>query len=327
MKLPLSWLREWVDWPREWDAHELARRLTFVGLRGRGDHAGGAGLQRRRRGAHRQSVEPHPQADKLQVCRVTRRRPTVRPARRGAADRLRGGQCAGRTGQRAGDVGRGAAGRASRSRRPDCAVSTRRACCARRASWAWRRRPRASSSCHPMRRSARICATTWISTMWFSRSMSRPTAAMRCRCWAWRARWRRSRARREGAGRPAGCRAAAPADRLGARRRSAHRAVRRCSRGRARRACSRRAARGGQRAGQSAVAARAPAAHGPALDQPGGRCHQLRDARARAADACLRSCAAARGTLCARRARAGRAPAAARWARDRARRGRAGHRR
>ena len=32
MKLPLSWLRDWVELPADWDARELARRLTNAGL-------------------------------------------------------------------------------------------------------------------------------------------------------------------------------------------------------------------------------------------------------------------------------------------------------
>ena len=32
MKLPLSWLRDWVDLPAGWDARELARRLTNAGF-------------------------------------------------------------------------------------------------------------------------------------------------------------------------------------------------------------------------------------------------------------------------------------------------------
>ena len=32
MKLPVSWLTDWVDLPADWDARELARRLTAAGL-------------------------------------------------------------------------------------------------------------------------------------------------------------------------------------------------------------------------------------------------------------------------------------------------------
>ena len=70
-------------------------------------------------------------------------------------------------------------------------------------------------------------------------------------------------------------------------------------------------ARHRQPRGDAAVDARAPAPRGRALDQPGGRRHQLRDARARPADACLRSGQAPGRHPCAAGA-AGRAADAAR---------------
>ena len=68
------------------------------------------------------SAEPHPQADKLRVCRVTQRR------RRPGADRLRRAQCARGTEERAGRDRRHAARVSSTSRRRDCAASTPTAC-------------------------------------------------------------------------------------------------------------------------------------------------------------------------------------------------------
>ena len=42
MKLPLSWLREWVQIAADWDARELARRLTLAGFEVEAIAAGGA---------------------------------------------------------------------------------------------------------------------------------------------------------------------------------------------------------------------------------------------------------------------------------------------
>ena len=67
MKLPLSALRAWVDVP--WDAPELARRLTFAGFEVEGMAAAAPAFH----GvvvAKILSAEPHPQAQKLQICRV-----------------------------------------------------------------------------------------------------------------------------------------------------------------------------------------------------------------------------------------------------------------
>lgn len=67
MKTPLSWIREYVD--LEAPAAEVARRLTFSGIELEGmevtgGQAGGVIVGEVR------SVEKHPQADKLSVCRV-----------------------------------------------------------------------------------------------------------------------------------------------------------------------------------------------------------------------------------------------------------------
>ncbi len=68
MKLPVSWLRSWVDVP--WKDRELADRLTMLGfevesLQPVAPPFSGVVV------AEIRSAAPHPQADKLQVCRVT----------------------------------------------------------------------------------------------------------------------------------------------------------------------------------------------------------------------------------------------------------------
>ncbi len=68
MKLPVSALRAWVQPP--WDVPELARRLTMAGFEVESIAAAAPAFQ----GvvvARIVSVEPHPQAEKLRVCRVT----------------------------------------------------------------------------------------------------------------------------------------------------------------------------------------------------------------------------------------------------------------
>jgi len=70
VKLALSWLREWVHIPPDWDARQLAARLTQGGfeveavLPAAGAFSGVVV-------AKILSAEPHPQAGKLQVCRVS----------------------------------------------------------------------------------------------------------------------------------------------------------------------------------------------------------------------------------------------------------------
>jgi len=67
MKLPLSWLRSWVE--LSWSDRELADRLTMLGFevealsRAAGDFSG---VQV----ARIVTAEPHPQAERLQLCRV-----------------------------------------------------------------------------------------------------------------------------------------------------------------------------------------------------------------------------------------------------------------
>jgi phenylalanyl-tRNA synthetase beta chain len=69
VKIPLSWLREWVTIPPAWSARELADRLTQAGfevegLQGAAEPFSGVVV------AKILQCEPHPQAQKLQVCRV-----------------------------------------------------------------------------------------------------------------------------------------------------------------------------------------------------------------------------------------------------------------
>ena len=69
MKLPLSWLRDWIEWPAEWDVAELARRLTMAGfeieaIAPAAADFGGVVV------ARIVEVQPHPQAERLRVCRV-----------------------------------------------------------------------------------------------------------------------------------------------------------------------------------------------------------------------------------------------------------------
>ncbi len=68
MKLPVSWLRSWVDVP--WQDRELADRLTMLGfevesLQPVAPPFSGVVV------AEIRSAEPHPEASKLRVCRVT----------------------------------------------------------------------------------------------------------------------------------------------------------------------------------------------------------------------------------------------------------------
>src|SRR3984957_17531355 len=69
MKLPLSWLAEWGDLPAGGDPRELGRILTNAGFEVEGIGAAASAFS----GvvvARIVSAERHPQADKLQVCRV-----------------------------------------------------------------------------------------------------------------------------------------------------------------------------------------------------------------------------------------------------------------
>jgi phenylalanyl-tRNA synthetase beta chain len=68
MKLPLSWLREWVDIP--WDANELASRLTLSGFEVEGVEPAAPGFSGVVVGEIT-SIAAHPEADKLRVCQVS----------------------------------------------------------------------------------------------------------------------------------------------------------------------------------------------------------------------------------------------------------------
>src|SRR5690242_14251388 len=68
MKVPYSWLADWVDIP--WEPAELGSRLTMAGfeldgLEGAAPDFSGVVV------AEILSAERHPQADKLQVCNVS----------------------------------------------------------------------------------------------------------------------------------------------------------------------------------------------------------------------------------------------------------------
>src|SRR5665213_3488015 len=69
MKVSMSWLRKWVEWPQEWDPDELARRLTLAGFEIEAMTAA-APMFTGVVVARIIGVETHPQADRLQVCRV-----------------------------------------------------------------------------------------------------------------------------------------------------------------------------------------------------------------------------------------------------------------
>jgi phenylalanyl-tRNA synthetase beta chain len=69
MRLPLCWLRDFVDLPATWDARELARRLTGAGLEIEGISAAAGAFSGVVVGRI-VSAARHPQADKLQVCQV-----------------------------------------------------------------------------------------------------------------------------------------------------------------------------------------------------------------------------------------------------------------
>ncbi len=67
MKLPVSWLKEWVDF--SWDAPELARRLTASGFEVEGTEPAAPDFS----GvvvAEITSIAAHPEADKLRICQV-----------------------------------------------------------------------------------------------------------------------------------------------------------------------------------------------------------------------------------------------------------------
>src|SRR5437773_8998733 len=117
MRIPLSWLAEFVTWSRP--AAALAERLTMAGVKIEAIEEVGR-LDPRIVAGRLAAVEPHPDADRLRVCRVDVGGPApivavsgapglaagqlgplapagARPAggREGQAGRVRGGESAG----------------------------------------------------------------------------------------------------------------------------------------------------------------------------------------------------------------------------------------
>src|SRR5204862_1585728 len=72
MRIPLSWLAEFVTWSGP--AAALAERLTMAGLKIEAIEEVGQ-LDRRIVAGRLAAVEPHPEADRVQVCRVEVGRP------------------------------------------------------------------------------------------------------------------------------------------------------------------------------------------------------------------------------------------------------------
>ena len=179
MRVPLSWLREFVDVDLTPEA--LAERLTLLGMEVKGIDRWGDGLaQRRRRGA---ALRRAPPARGPAVADARQRR-----RRRAARDRLR------RHEHRRGPAGpgraarRGPAGRpAHRADREDGRRQQRDAVLGRRARSDGRRRrdPDPAGRRPDRRRRWPTSSATSSST-----STSSPTGATRCRSSGWPARWR-----------------------------------------------------------------------------------------------------------------------------------------
>ena len=68
MKVPISWLKEWVDVP--WSAAELGSRLTMAGLELEGVEPAAPPFTKVVVAQILEAVQ-HPQADKLRVCQVS----------------------------------------------------------------------------------------------------------------------------------------------------------------------------------------------------------------------------------------------------------------
>src|SRR5207249_8174720 len=81
MRIPLSWLAEFVTWSSP--AAALAERLTMAGLKIEAIEEVGQ-LDRRIVAGRLATVEPHPEADRVQVCRVEVGRPAPLVAVSGA---------------------------------------------------------------------------------------------------------------------------------------------------------------------------------------------------------------------------------------------------
>src|SRR5215467_4568225 len=69
MKVPYSWLAEWIELP--WEARELASRLTMSGFEVESLEPAAAPFSSSVLVAEIIAAERHPQADKLQVCQVS----------------------------------------------------------------------------------------------------------------------------------------------------------------------------------------------------------------------------------------------------------------
>ena len=81
MRIPLSWLAEFVTWSGP--AAALAERLTMAGLKIEAIEEVGQ-LDRRIVAGRLAAVEPHPEADRVLVCRVQVGRPAALVAVSGA---------------------------------------------------------------------------------------------------------------------------------------------------------------------------------------------------------------------------------------------------
>ena len=122
MRIPLSWLRDFVDVP--WGAKELGARLTMSGFELEALGYRGADVLAAWSSRRLSKPRRHPQAEKLQVCKV----------RAGADELLQivcgAGECARRPQDRAGHRRREAAGRQGHHRRQAARRRIRSACCA-----------------------------------------------------------------------------------------------------------------------------------------------------------------------------------------------------
>ena len=132
-------------------AKELGARLTMAGFEVEAHRAGGAAVRRRRRRRDRRS---RASIRTPTSCRSARSTPAAKPLQIVCgAPNARAGLKA-----RARHRRREAAGRHGHHGRRSCAASNRSACCARRRSSGSPTTSEASSSCRPMRPSARTCA-------------------------------------------------------------------------------------------------------------------------------------------------------------------------
>ena len=189
MRVPLSWLREYVAW--DGSAEELAELLSMSGSEvegidwvGRAARADNLALLPRGRVL---TKERHPNADKLWLCTVD----VGAAARRRAPDRLRRPELRGRR------HGGRLAGRRHARERPQAAQGqparrrVRRHDALRAGARLRAGEPRHRRAAGPSGRWARRWPTTCRSPRRCSRSRSRPTGPTASRSTAWPARWRR----------------------------------------------------------------------------------------------------------------------------------------